>query len=95
MATYYVTCINKQPRHNPHEGITHLGGLDSQRGKWYDTRAAVVHAIENNGHEFYTLVNNQTTPIGVVREAGKDPYLRTYANGYYNDNLLSLNECPV
>jgi hypothetical protein len=26
MADVQVTCINKQPRDDPHEGITHLGG---------------------------------------------------------------------
>ena len=26
MADVQVTCINKQPHQNPHEGITHLGG---------------------------------------------------------------------
>ncbi len=25
MADVQVTCVNKQPRLNPHEGITHLG----------------------------------------------------------------------
>lgn len=26
MADAQVSCINKQPRTDPHEGITHLGG---------------------------------------------------------------------
>nr|WP_237165369.1 DUF3892 domain-containing protein [Pandoraea vervacti] len=33
--------------------------------------------------------------IGVVREAGKLPYLRTYADGKWNDNLLAQSECGV
>lgn len=33
MADRQVTCINKQPRNDPHEGITHLGGYG-----WYATR---------------------------------------------------------
>jgi hypothetical protein len=33
--------------------------------------------------------------VGVVREAGKAPYLRTHADGYYNDNLLALDQCPL
>jgi hypothetical protein len=31
--------------------------------------------------------------IRVVREAGKLPYLRTYADGKWNDNLLAQREC--
>jgi hypothetical protein len=28
-----------------------------------------------------------------VRESGKHPYLRTHADGKYNDNLLAQAEC--
>lgn len=35
-----VTCINKQPRNNPHEGITHFGGYG-----WKWTRQEVINAI--------------------------------------------------
>jgi hypothetical protein len=31
--------------------------------------------------------------VGVVRELGKLPYLRTHADGKCNDNLLALAEC--
>ena len=33
--------------------------------------------------------------VGVVRQNGRPPYLRTYADGVWNDNLLSLNQCPL
>jgi hypothetical protein len=33
--------------------------------------------------------------IGVVRAAGHAPFLRTYADGYWSDNLLALNQCPL
>ena len=33
--------------------------------------------------------------IGDVREQGKAPYLLTYADGKWNNNLLSLNQCPL
>ena len=33
--------------------------------------------------------------IGVVRAAGHAPYLRTHADGDWNDNLLSLDQCPL
>jgi hypothetical protein len=31
--------------------------------------------------------------IGVVREPYKDPFLRTHADGKWNDNLLALADC--
>lgn len=87
MADVQVTCINKQPRNNPYEGITHLGGA-----KWKWTRAEVIASIRNKSNTFYTLVSGNRGNIGVV-EGENGPYLRTYADGKWNDNLLSLPEC--
>ena len=84
-----VTCINKQPRDNPYEGITHLGGP-----KWRWTRQQVIDSINSRTNTFFTLVGGKRADIGVV-EGPSGPYVRTYADGYYNDNLLSLTECPI
>jgi hypothetical protein len=72
MADVQVTCINKQPRNDPYEGITHLGGAT-----WHWTRQQVIDSIE---------AKTNTFPNG--------KYLRTYADGEWNDNLLALPECP-
>lgn len=93
MANYRVQCINKQPRNNTHEGITHLGGTAPDGSSWKDTRRNVVQFIESKTHTFYTLVNNKRADVFVVKENGKDPYLRTASDGYYNNNLLELVEC--
>nr|WP_284145333.1 DUF3892 domain-containing protein [Xanthobacter aminoxidans] len=88
MADVQVTCINKQPRNNTHEGITHLG---NSKGKW--TRQQVIDWIESKSNTFFTLVNGNRGDIGVV-DGPNGKYLRTYADGKWNDNLLSLPECP-
>ena len=87
MADLQVTCINKHPRNSTHEGITHLGGSN-----WHWTRQAVINSIEAKTNTFFTKVGNNRGDIGVVNgQNGK--YLRTYADGKWNDNLLSLPEC--
>jgi hypothetical protein len=88
MADVQITCINKQPRNNTHEGITHLG---NSSGKW--SRASVISWIETRAHTFYTYVDGKRADVGVVDGPG-GKYVRTYADGYYNDNLLALPECP-
>ena len=88
MADVHVKCINKQPRNNPHEGIINLGG-----DGWKWTRQAVVDSIVSKTNTFYTLVGDNRGNIGVV-DGPSGPYLRTYADGKWNDNLLSLPECP-
>ena len=87
MADVRVTCINKQPRNNTHEGITHLGGAT-----WHWPRQDVINSIEAKTNTFFTLVGGNRAEVGVVNGAnGK--YLRTYADGKWNDNLLALPEC--
>ena len=88
MADVQVTCINKQPRNDPYEGITHLGGAT-----WHWTRQQVIDSIEAKTKTFYTLVGNNRGNIGVVN-GPNGKYVRTYADGKWNDNLLALPECP-
>jgi hypothetical protein len=88
MADVRITCINKQPRIDPHEGITHLGGA-----QWKWTRQQVVDSIEQRTNTFYTLANGKRADVGVV-DGPNGKYVRTHADGYYNDNLLALPECP-
>jgi hypothetical protein len=87
MADVQVTCINKQPRNSTHEGITHLGG-----NGWKWTRSDVIASIRNKTNTFFTQVNGKRADIGIV-EGQNGPYLRTYADGQWNDNLLALPEC--
>ena len=87
MADVQVTCINKQPRQNPHEGITHLGGAE-----WRWTRQQVIDSINGGTNTFFTLVGGRRANVAVVNGAN-GPYLRTHADGVWNDNLLALQEC--
>lgn len=89
MADAQVTCINKQPRNNPHEGITHLGG-----SSWRWTRQQVIDSINDGSNTFYTFVGGRRADVGVVHGSNGD-YVRTYADGQWNDNLLALPECPA
>ena len=92
MPEYQVTCINKPDRQSRHEHITHIGNT---LGDWRMTREMAIRQIDAKTNAFYTVdrVSGKRAYIGVVREAGKAPYLRTYADGVFNDNLLALAEC--
>ena len=87
MADVQVTCINKQPRNNTHEGITHLCGSG-----WKWTRQQVIDSINARSNTFYTWVNGKRADVGVVHGPNGD-YVRTYADGVWTDNLLALPEC--
>jgi hypothetical protein len=87
MADVQVKCINKQPRNDRHEGITHLGGAG-----WKWPRADVIQSIESGTNTFFTYVNGKRSNVGVV-DGQNGKYVRTHADGVWNDNLLALMEC--
>jgi hypothetical protein len=87
MADVQVTCITKPNRNSPHESITHLGGSN-----WYWTRQQVITSIEAKTNTFYTMVGGTRANVAVV-EGANGKYVRTHADGKWNDNLLALPEC--
>jgi hypothetical protein len=89
MADIQITCINKQPRNDSHEGITHLGGPE-----WRWSRQQVVDSINRRDNTFFTFIDGRRADVGVINGPG-GPYLRTYADGLWNDNLLALPECSA
>jgi hypothetical protein len=93
MKEFEVTCINKPNRMSSHEHITHIGNTANN---WRMPREEAIRRIDSKQEAFYTVDahTQRRVYIGVVRGDGqKEPYLRTYADGKWNDNLLSLAEC--
>jgi hypothetical protein len=93
MADVQVTCIDKPHAQSPHEHITHLG---NPQARWKWSREEVIRSIEDGTNTFFVQdpYTGKRADIGVVRPSGRAPYLRTHADGDWNDNLLSLNHCP-
>jgi hypothetical protein len=96
MADVKVTCITKPNPENRHEHITHVGNPDTASGGWKWPREDVIASIDAGTNTFYVIDpnNGRRADVKVVRPAARDPYLRTYADGDWNDNLLSLKQCP-
>lgn len=94
MADVVVTCIRKPSLLSTHEHITHLG---NPAAGWMWTREAIIQSILANTNTFYVLdpVTGKRVYIGVFHaNDGRLPWLQTYADGYWNNNLLSLPQCP-
>ena len=89
MSDLQVTCINKKDRDSKHEGITHLGGTSWSK----KTRQSVISEIEAGTNTYYTMVDSKRAVVA-VRDETNGKYVQTKADGYYNDNLLALKECP-
>ena len=93
MSDVQVTCITKPNPLSQHEHITHLGNPPI----WLWTREQVIASIDAKTNTFYVVdnYNGKRSEVGVVRTSAKAPYLRTHADGDWNNNLLSLNQCRL
>lgn len=85
MTTYITHIRMSPPSANDHEHITHVQWRQ-QLNTGTTTRAAMVDFIDE-GNSVY-VGGTPDAAVGVVR--ADPPYLRTHADGQWNNNLLSL-----
>jgi hypothetical protein len=89
-----VTCIKKRGNHyDEHERISALGGTNAYGTPWTTSEADAIRAIEARTESYYVTVNSERVNVIVAEHSGRK-YLKTTADGYSPNNLLSLDECP-
>ncbi|PTB96222.1 DUF3892 domain-containing protein [Marivirga lumbricoides] len=88
-----IKCINKDERLSKTERITHVGGLDAYGDRWKKTVAVAIDEIERGDSEFYVTVKYNKVKVVVAKSSQGNKYLRTEADDYEPNNLLSLIEC--
>ena len=88
-----ISCINnKTNRTNPHERISHVGGVHNGQ-RWKMEQPKAVAAVLDGTYEFFVSQGGYTVDVIVAYHNG-NPYLKTRADGVQPDNLLALPECP-
>ena len=88
-----VLCINKLDRFNPHERITHIGGINDRGQRWLITQQQAIEGIEMGNWQFHVRVGSRDVKVIVAISSSGNKYIKTEADGYQPDNLLSLPEC--
>lgn len=96
MADCQVTCIVKPNRESRHEHITHIGG-GTGVNRWKLKREDAIRGIEQDIDTFYVVdpFSKRKAYVAVVYPTLGHPYLRTHADGTWNNNLLELDQCPL
>lgn len=87
-----VKCISKENRSDPHNRITHIGGVKSDGNRWRITEEQAIQYIESGQYSFYVTVNWRKVNVIIETRNGRK-YLKTEADGIIPNNLLSLPEC--
>ena len=94
MTNVQITCITKPNPQSSHEHITHVG---NPAAGWKWTREQVIASIDAGSNTFFVIdpLTGKRSNVGVVRPSGRAAYLQTHADGVWNNNLLSLRQCPL
>lgn len=89
-----VKCITKRGDHyNPHERIQGIGGSNPNGKRWWLREDQAISGIEADKWSFYTCERGVHADV-IIATHNRRKYLKTTADGYRPDNLLSLPECP-
>ncbi len=89
-----IMCINKSQRLDPHERITHVGGVNTNGERWKLSQPNAIDGVEAGKWRFYTSVAGVSVWVIVATSAAGNKYLKTQNDGQHPNNLLSLPECP-
>lgn len=89
-----ISCVNKVPRDDPYHAIQNVGGINHDNTRWRLSLDDAVAGARNGTYDFYVVQGgHEVAVVTAISQAG-NYYLKTVADGYMPDNLLSLVECP-
>jgi len=89
MISHQITAKRKPDPRNEHEHITHV-----KYDGYVQPRELVIKLIEAKTDSFFVKTGFNRSEVGVVYpDWPRKPFLRTHADGKWNDNLLALPEC--
>ncbi len=89
-----ISCIENEPEHGPHLRIRMVGGLNADGTRWKVSVAEAIAGIEEGRWRFYVSEGGEKAWVEIATHEGHK-YLKTEADSYSPDNLLSLDDCPA
>ena len=90
-----ITCIEKQGGYHedPHHAIERVGWIGSDGSRGTSTRVEMYDWIKDKNGEAYVSDGVRAVPVLTYISLNGTKCIRTYSDGRWGNNLLSLPEC--
>lgn len=88
-----ITCINKDPRNDIYDSITHIWWLNYDWTKYWITQKQAIKHINNNDFSFFVIKEWKKVYVIVETSWKWNEYIKTKNDWDEPNNLLSLDEC--
>lgn len=87
-----VNCITRAIREGSEDDVVFIGNSSQH---WCVSREAAIQRVSVRSEVYFTVdrATGQRAYVGLHRQEGKPPRLRTSLNGTWNDDLLALPSC--
>lgn len=90
---HQIDCIEKDDRYDPAEAILAIGGRNGDGTRWRITQKEAIAGIKSGKWAFYVARNGRRVNVVVAISRFGNEYIKTEADDYNPNNLLSLQSC--
>lgn len=90
---FEIDCIEKTDRYDPAEAIAFIGGRNANGTRWRISQKDAVEGIESGRWSFYVYSGGRNVNVVVAVSRYGNKYIKTVADDYAPNNLLSLQSC--
>ncbi|MAX72788.1 MAG: hypothetical protein CMH66_03810 [Nioella sp.] len=90
-----IDCIEKRDRFDPSEAIVSIGGRNADGTRWKLSQNEAIAGIKSGKWDFFVSANGRRTKVIVAVSRFGNDYIKTEADDYEPNNLLSLRSCSI
>ncbi len=90
---HQIDCIEKNDRFDPTEAIERVGGQNRDGTRWSLSQKEAIAGIKSGKWSFFVETAGRSVNVIVAESRFGNDYIKTEADDYDPNNLLSLQDC--